>query len=91
MVVWYLNFTASDHKLAVAMEQGVIQVLNKILALGETISGKNGIGLTKKPFIEMELSPESVRLQMEIKRLFDPNLTLNPGKIFNWSKNQIVD
>ena len=62
------------------MEQGVIQVLNKILALGETISGKNGIGLTKKPFIEMELSPESVRLQMEIKRLFDPNLILNPGE-----------
>jgi len=30
----------------------------------------------------MELSPQSIRLQQGIKSLFDPNLILNPGKIF---------
>ncbi len=48
-------------------------------------SGEHGIGMAIMPFIDMELSLESIRLQMEIKRLFDPNLILNPGKIFDWS------
>jgi D-lactate dehydrogenase (cytochrome) len=30
----------------------------------------------------MELPSESIRLQRGIKQLFDPNLILNPGKIF---------
>jgi D-lactate dehydrogenase (cytochrome) len=87
----HLNFTTSDANRAVAMEQGVQQALKKVLALGGTISGEHGIGLAKKPFIEMELSQESVRLQMEIKRLFDPNLILNPGKIFNWPNELRLD
>jgi FAD/FMN-containing dehydrogenase len=30
----------------------------------------------------MELSAENIRLQTEIKKVFDPNMILNPGKIF---------
>ncbi|HQN20019.1 MAG TPA: FAD-linked oxidase C-terminal domain-containing protein, partial [Syntrophobacteraceae bacterium] len=32
--------------------------------------------------LPLELHPESIRLQKEIKRAFDPNLILNPGKVF---------
>ncbi len=81
----HLNFTASDRDRGTAMEQGIRQALTKVLSLEGTISGEHGIGMAKMPFIDMELSQESMRLQMEIKRLFDPNLILNPGKIFDWS------
>ncbi|HSQ83787.1 MAG TPA: FAD-linked oxidase C-terminal domain-containing protein [Desulfobacterales bacterium] len=46
------------------------------------MSGEHGIGQAKKQYLAMELSPESIRLQTEIKRVFDPNAILNPGKIF---------
>jgi glycolate oxidase len=50
--------------------------------MGGTISGEHGIGIAKKQYLPLELSPESMRLQKEIKRIFDPNHILNPGKIF---------
>jgi glycolate oxidase len=40
------------------------------------------VGFAKQPFLPLELSPESIRLQRSIKLLFDPNLIMNPGKIF---------
>ncbi len=43
-----------------------------VLALGGTMSGEHGVGLTKQPFIDMELSPRSLALQRGIKGLFDP-------------------
>ncbi len=81
----HLNFTASDRTRASVLEQGIRRILSKVLSLEGTISGEHGIGLAKMPFIGMELSQKSIRLQMDIKRLFDPNLILNPGKIFDWS------
>lgn len=59
------------------------EIFKLVLNLGGTISGEHGIGITKKPFINLELSPESIRLQKEIKRIFDPYNILNPGKIFD--------
>jgi len=50
--------------------------------MGGTISGEHGIGEAKKRYLPMELSAESIRLQTKIKNVFDPNMVLNPGKIF---------
>ena len=47
-----------------------------------TLSGEHGIGLTKAPYIGMELSAASMALQQRLKRAFDPNGIMNPGKIF---------
>jgi glycolate oxidase len=47
-----------------------------------TISGEHGIGITKAPYLEMELSKEVVQLMMRLKNAFDPKGILNPGKIF---------
>ena len=58
------------------------QIFGLALGLGGTISGEHGIGVSKKPFIGMELSAESIRLQKMIKNVFDPENIMNPGKIF---------
>ncbi|EHJ49441.1 D-lactate dehydrogenase (cytochrome) [Solidesulfovibrio carbinoliphilus subsp. oakridgensis] len=52
-----------------------------VLALGGTMSGEHGIGLAKKPFVAMELSPRSIALQQGIKAVFDPKGVMNPGKV----------
>lgn len=50
---------------------------------GGVISGEHGIGIVKKPFLSLVLSLEEISLMKGIKKLFDPNNILNPGKIFD--------
>jgi glycolate oxidase len=50
--------------------------------MGGTISGEHGIGVTKAPYLKMELGDLGVEIMKRIKRVFDPNNVLNPGKIF---------
>ncbi len=65
--------------------------MNKILralfelvkSLGGTISGEHGVGLIQKNFMNIVLDETNLRLMREIKKVFDPNNILNPGKIFN--------
>jgi FAD/FMN-containing dehydrogenase len=64
------------------VEAGIRVLLKRVVAMGGTISGEHGIGIAKKRFLPLELPPESLRIQQGIKRLFDPNGILNPGKIF---------
>ena len=51
--------------------------------LGGTISGEHGIGLIQKEFMDIVFEKKSLELMREIKKVFDPNTILNPGKIFN--------
>jgi glycolate oxidase subunit GlcD len=78
----HLNITATSRNDLDLVEAGVRAILARVLQMEGTISGEHGVGEAKMRFLPMELSPQSVRLQQSIKRLFDPNLILNPGKIF---------
>jgi len=50
---------------------------------GGVISGEHGIGIVKKPYLSYVLEDETIDLMKGIKKLFDPNNILNPGKIFD--------
>lgn len=78
----HLNITANAPEDRPRVEAGVKDILVKVLALGGTISGEHGIGYLKRDFLPLELSRESIRIQKEIKGIFDPLHILNPGKIF---------
>ncbi len=49
-------------------------------SLGGTASGEHGIGSIKSGFVSNEISPKVAELQRAIKKTFDPNGILNPGK-----------
>ena len=53
-----------------------------VLDLGGTLSGEHGVGLTKAPFLAMELDGASIRIMRQIKEVFDPFNIMNPGKMF---------
>jgi glycolate oxidase len=63
-------------------EEAVKEIFTEALRLGGTLSGEHGIGTSKAPYLGMELSPEVLDTLKAIKKLFDPNDVLNPGKIF---------
>jgi len=78
----HLSVTGESLEVRKAAETGVCEIIQKVIAMGGTMSGEHGVGIAKQPFLPLELSPESIRLQRAIKLLFDPNLILNPGKVF---------
>lgn len=63
-------------------EQAVREIFQEVLNVGGTISGEHGIGITKASFLPLELKDTEIELMRKIKRIFDPNDILNPGKIF---------
>ena len=54
-----------------------------VMKLGGSISAEHGVGIEKLPFINNVLDSTAVEYMKQIKRLFDPNNILNPGKVFN--------
>jgi glycolate oxidase len=52
-------------------------------SLGGTISGEHGIGLIQKGYMDVVMKKANLDLMRAIKKAFDPNGILNPGKIFD--------
>lgn len=47
------------------------------------ISAEHGVGLTKKPFLHFTRSAGEIEIMRQIKRVFDPDNIINPGKVFD--------
>jgi FAD/FMN-containing dehydrogenase len=52
-----------------------------VLALEGAITGEHGIGLSKMEYLSMQLDQPEIALMQRIKKAFDPEGILNPGKI----------
>ena len=63
-------------------DSAVRALFKKVIDMRGTISGEHGVGITKAPYVEMELSRPVLALMARLKKAFDPNGILNPGKIF---------
>ncbi|MBA3785298.1 MAG: FAD-binding protein [Acidobacteria bacterium] len=50
--------------------------------LGGSISGEHGIGYVKAAYLDMAIDAPTLSVMKEIKKVFDPNGILNPGKMF---------
>ncbi|MBI5233377.1 MAG: FAD-binding protein [Deltaproteobacteria bacterium] len=72
----------NDHEDLERGKAAVEDIFNLTLSLNGTISGEHGVGMTKVPYLDMELKPDVLSLMKRIKDVFDPKGILNPGKIF---------
>lgn len=64
------------------VEQAVGEIFQAALAVGGTLSGEHGIGLTKKDYLADALGETGMAAIRSIKKALDPAGILNPGKIF---------
>lgn len=72
----------SDERWEQELPSAIRLIFEEVMSLGGTISGEHGIGLVQKPFMDLAFSKRALQLQREVKKVFDPKGTLNPGKIF---------
>ncbi len=67
-----------EHKIP----EGIGEIFKLTVSLGGTLSGEHGIGIAKRPYMPIAMSDVNLNLMRGIKKVFDPNNILNPGKIF---------
>ena len=73
----------SDDAWNIDLPKAISEIFELCKSLGGTISGEHGIGLVQKNYLPIVFSPYHLQLMKDIKKVFDPNYILNPGKIFN--------
>ncbi|MFA6713907.1 MAG: FAD-binding oxidoreductase [Victivallales bacterium] len=72
----------SDEKWEAALPNILEDVYRKTVALGGMLSGEHGIGCKRRNYVNRFLSEEHLDLLRMIKKGFDPNNIMNPGKVF---------
>lgn len=71
----------SKEEFNIILEKVFDEMYQRANSVGGLVSGEHGIGFAKKEFMRRQLGDSQVRLMNGIKRVFDPNNILNPGKI----------
>ncbi len=61
---------------------GIREIFELTVSLKGTLSGEHGIGLVQKNYMDIAFTKAHLEIMESIKRVFDPNNILNPGKIF---------
>jgi glycolate oxidase len=76
-----VSFDGTDPDQVRRVEEASEELFKKVVELGGTLTGEHGIGLAKIPFMHLEHDETSMDVMRSLKRLFDPNNILNPGKM----------
>jgi glycolate oxidase subunit GlcD len=76
-----LLFDSRDTDQLHKVEKAGWEIIEACVKLGGTISGEHGIGLEKQEAMRLVFSEDDFHAQRALKRAFDPENILNPGKI----------
>lgn len=66
-----------EHELPTAIRE----IFQLTVSLGGTLSGEHGIGLVQRPYMDIAFNPAQLGIMRAVKRAFDPQGIMNPGKI----------
>jgi glycolate oxidase len=82
---------ARDSEEIHRVEQAFEEIFAKAIDLGGTITGEHGVGIVKAPYLEWKVGEAGMEVMRGIKRAFDPNNIMNPGKMFpKTSRKRVV-
>ncbi|MBT8372385.1 MAG: FAD-binding protein, partial [Deltaproteobacteria bacterium] len=76
-----LLFDSRDSDQLHRVEKAGWEIMEACVKLGGTISGEHGIGLEKQEAMRMVFSENDFKAQRALKRAFDPENIINPGKV----------
>ena len=71
-----------DEEEMARVHGAIDEMFDKALALGGTLTGEHGIGITKAVYMPNQFSEAELDLMKRLKNAFDPAGILNPGKVF---------
>ncbi len=63
------------------------EIMQRCIAVGGSITGEHGVGLEKRDFMPLMYTPADLEAMAKVKRVWNPEGLLNPGKIFPTSKS----
>lgn len=76
-----LMYDPASTAQAAAAPVALRRLFEQVIALGGTLSGEHGIGLDKRDFMPSALDAAVLDHMQAIRRVFDPDDILNPGKL----------
>jgi len=71
----------ADDEALTRGHKAIEEIFELVVEMGGTLSGEHGIGLSKAPFMDIAFNAQERQLFKDIKKAFDPNNILNPGKM----------
>lgn len=74
-------FDANDPDQLHRCEAFGAEILEQSVAMGGTVTGEHGVGVEKLNSMCVQFSPEEIAQMEQLKRAFDPQALLNPGKV----------
>ncbi len=78
----HVNFLWDDEDSVPAVQLAMDELMRGVLSLRGTITGEHGVGVLKRKYLAWEQSAGLIDLQRGLKKRFDPDGLLNPGKVF---------
>jgi len=75
-------FNKEDEKVVSSVEKALDSLFKQVIAIGGSISGEHGIGISKARFMPYQFSETQLQLMKNFKKVFDSENIMNPGKIF---------
>ena len=72
----------TDESWNVEVTKGIHEIFELTVSLKGTLSGEHGIGFVQKNYMNIAFTNSHLLVMKNIKKVFDPNNILNPGKIF---------
>jgi glycolate oxidase/D-lactate dehydrogenase len=63
------------------VEKAVEEVFDLAMRYGGSITGEHGVGITKASFMKKMFKPQEMDIMRNIKKVFDPQNLINPGKM----------
>lgn len=63
------------------LPKAIREIFTYTVSLGGTLSGEHGIGLVQRPYMDIAFNPVQLDLMRRIKKSFDPQGIMNPGKV----------
>jgi len=80
----HVNVMVKDKNNPEEVEKGhkaIEEIFKLVVNLSGTLSGEHGIGISKAEFMDIAFNEAEINLFKQIKKAFDPNGILNPGKM----------
>jgi glycolate oxidase len=72
----------SEKDWPIVLEETISDLVDTGIKMGGTVSGEHGLGYTKRSYLERKVGKTQIEIMKAIKAVFDPNLILNPNKLW---------